>query len=286
MAGDGINIQVTGLESGGTWHWKYGSGGTWSADIAASTNTFTPTLSGNYYVEQTDKAGNVSGTVSYAPPIKPSWSLAVDSGSSPTDYITNNGTVNVVNNGLTWQYSTNGGSSWSSTQAAATTSFTLSGDATYNVQIKTIDGQGAQLLSNSQSVTLDTVYVWSDVITYNNMNDAANNVETRTMYADFGYSRTYSGETIASTTVTKNQTASWTHTNTTAASFVTWINSFSVDAADHLSATAVYSVRNYTDPFAVYAYNMSHTINAPANWLNLATTVTGTDTAGNFHIFY
>lgn len=74
---------------------------------------------------------------------------------------TNNRTINVVNNGLFWQYSTNNGASWSSTQSSASTSFDIGRDGTYNVQIKTTDAGGVRRVSATHSITLHTVHTLS-----------------------------------------------------------------------------------------------------------------------------
>ena len=58
-------------------------------------------------------------------PTAPTVSLATDTGSSSTDRITSNGRIDVggLETGATWEYSTNGGTSW---QAGTGTNFTLS----------------------------------------------------------------------------------------------------------------------------------------------------------------
>ena len=57
-------------------------------------------------------------------PTAPTVSLPTDTGSSSTDRITNNGRIDVggLETGATWEYSTNGGTSW---QPGSATSFTL-----------------------------------------------------------------------------------------------------------------------------------------------------------------
>ncbi|MFD1960901.1 hypothetical protein ACFSHP_21310 [Novosphingobium panipatense] len=81
-------------------------------------------------VRQIDAAGNVSDTfelpsltidISVLPP---SGALASDTGVSTTDGITNDATVAVggLEPGASWQYSTNGGTTW---QAGTGTSFEL-----------------------------------------------------------------------------------------------------------------------------------------------------------------
>jgi hypothetical protein len=77
------------------------------------------------------------------PPAKPGFALKTDTGSSATDGITNDGTVNVTNleANATWEYRTNGGASWN---PGTGTSFTL-GAGTYAsgaIQVRQIDLAG------------------------------------------------------------------------------------------------------------------------------------------------
>jgi hypothetical protein len=88
----------------------------------------------------------------------PTLALAADTGSSNSDGITNNGTVNVtgLETGATWQYSTNGGSSWTN---GTGTSFVLS-SGTYspgNILVRQSDLAG-NTSANGQlgAVTIDT----------------------------------------------------------------------------------------------------------------------------------
>jgi hypothetical protein len=77
--------------------------------------------------------GSGSSTTPEAPkdttaPTAPTVSLSTDTGGSSTDRITSNGRIDVggLETGATWEYSTNGGTSW---QAGSGTSFTLSAGA-------------------------------------------------------------------------------------------------------------------------------------------------------------
>ena len=90
------------------------------------------------------------------PPVAPTLSLN-DTGVMGTDGITKIGTLNVVGleNGATWQYSTNGGGSW---LAGSGTSFTLSGDGAKSVTVRQTDAAGnVGAASSALSFTLDTV---------------------------------------------------------------------------------------------------------------------------------
>ena len=118
----------------------------------ANTDTNLPTLGltpGTYKIYFADNAGNLTTTAStnsvtvtndITPPSAPTISLATDTGTSDSDYITNDATVNVsgLEANATWQYSTDGGSTWSD---GTSTSFELS-DGTYSandIQVKQTD---------------------------------------------------------------------------------------------------------------------------------------------------
>jgi Big-like domain-containing protein len=114
-------------------------------------------------VTATDSAGN-SGAES-APlniqldttaPVSPTLELASDNGDSATDGITNNGEVQVsgIEAGANWQYSTDGGTSWTD---GTGTAFTLpEGDYPANgVQVRQIDGAG----NTSQPASLEAVAI-------------------------------------------------------------------------------------------------------------------------------
>jgi VCBS repeat-containing protein/ELWxxDGT repeat protein len=110
----------------------------------------TSTLSDGTYnltAKATDAAGNTS-----APSIPlsvtvdttvaaPTVSLAIDSGSSSTDKITNSGIVNVggLETGASWEYSINNGTTWAT---GTGTSFTLVGNGTKNVLVRQTDLAG------------------------------------------------------------------------------------------------------------------------------------------------
>ena len=99
----------------------------------------------------TDVAAHTSGassalsfTIDTAAPAAPAFALAVDSGVSASDGITNNGSINVsgLEPGAGWQYSTDGGAHWSD---GAGSSFALPGTALYEtgaVQVRQIDVAG------------------------------------------------------------------------------------------------------------------------------------------------
>src|SRR6185503_5094910 len=130
--------------------------GTWSFTTA-------PLADGNYSfaIEVTDAAGNMTYTSAVPATVDttasaPSLALATDSGSSSSDKITNNGTVNVsgLEAGATWQYSTDGGTNWTAGSGA---SFTLAGDGAKSVTVRQTDSAGnVSPASAPFGFTLDT----------------------------------------------------------------------------------------------------------------------------------
>lgn len=126
-AGDGISnngsMSVSGLEAGAAWQYSLNGGVSW---VDGNGSTF-PLAEGTYeagkiLVKQVDRAGNMATSDSNASAItidltisKPAFSLTTDTGSSNNDGISKVGNVAVSNieAGASWQYSTDGGSSWS-----------------------------------------------------------------------------------------------------------------------------------------------------------------------------
>ena len=154
-------VNVSGLESGATWQYSTDGGTNWTAGSGSSF-----TLSGDgaksVIVRQTDAAGNTSSNSSAfaftldTQATAPTLSLATDSGGSGSDKITNVGTVNVsgLESGAAWQYSTDGGTNWTTGSGS---SFTLSGDGAKSVIVRQTDAAG-NTSSNSSAFafTLDT----------------------------------------------------------------------------------------------------------------------------------
>jgi Ca2+-binding RTX toxin-like protein len=103
----------------------------------------------------TDAAGNSSNdarilTVDTIAPAAPTVALTTDSGSSNSDHITNVGTLNVtgVEAGALVEYSTNGGSTWTSSFTAV--------QGVNNLQVRETDVAGNHSAATSFSFTLDT----------------------------------------------------------------------------------------------------------------------------------
>ncbi|WP_129591375.1 Ig-like domain-containing protein [Salinicola tamaricis] len=165
---DGITndatVNVTDLEANATWEYSTDGGTTWTMGTGASFELAEGTYAdGDVQVRQTDVAGNVSATDSLGPitidmsaPTAPTLSLANDTGADITDGITNDATVTVdgLEPNATWEYSTDGGTTWSS---GTGTSFEL-GEATYadgDVQVRQTDVAGNSSVGNLGPVTVD-----------------------------------------------------------------------------------------------------------------------------------
>ncbi|MCX8519029.1 MAG: Ig-like domain-containing protein, partial [Methylophilaceae bacterium] len=149
-------INVSGLESGATWQyqednsaWLTGTG----ASFIASTGTH------SYSVRQTDAAGNTSTTnaVTYTfdtSALAPNLTLASDTGSSASDRITSNPTINVTGlvTGGTWQYQVD-----SSAWATGTASSLIASSGAHTYFVRQTDAMG-NISTQSVAViyTLDT----------------------------------------------------------------------------------------------------------------------------------
>jgi len=167
-----VNINVTSLLVTG-WEYSIDGGSTWDTGIGSS---FELSTEKTYAINDiqvrtkgtTDTAGNASTAIKNSSaitfdetgPSSQTLSLATDTGSSATDNITNDATINVsgLESGATWQYSTDGGSSWSN---GSGTSFELSTDNVYNagdIKVKQTDvaGNVGTAVSNTSAITLDT----------------------------------------------------------------------------------------------------------------------------------
>ncbi|MDP1932905.1 MAG: Ig-like domain-containing protein, partial [Gammaproteobacteria bacterium] len=160
---DGITssatININHLESGATW--EYNLTGDESGWVSGSGSSLRVDEDGSYtlQVRQTDQAGNVSETESLSftldtvAPEGPALSLAIDTNNS-SDKITSNGTINVsgLESDAVWEYSLNG-STWADGSGS---SFSVKGDAQYNLQVRQSDTAGNVSTTGSLSFTLDT----------------------------------------------------------------------------------------------------------------------------------
>jgi autotransporter-associated beta strand protein len=154
-------ITVSGLEGGASWEYSTNGGSSWTTGSGSSF-----TLSGDgaksVVLRQTDTTGNTSGSSSAytftldTSATAPTLTLAEDNGSSNSDGITNNATVNLtgLETGASWEFSSNGGTSWT---AGSGSSFNLSGDGAKSVIVRQNDTAGnASGNSAALAFNLDT----------------------------------------------------------------------------------------------------------------------------------
>ena len=159
------------LEAGASWEVSLNGGASWSVGSGAAFNAPDGTYAaGAIAVRQRDAAGNLgaprattaSVTIDTQAPVSPSFQLSVDSGISASDQISSNGAVTVSGllSGHTWQYSSNGGTTWSAAQAATTTSFKLAAGsyAPGAVAVRQLDvaGNASPASANSAPIRIDT----------------------------------------------------------------------------------------------------------------------------------
>ncbi|RQP83728.1 beta strand repeat-containing protein, partial [Burkholderia ubonensis] len=142
-------LNLSGVETGATVEYSIDGGHTWSTSFSAVEGV------NDVQVRQTDIAGNTSSATSFSFTLDtsaaaPGVALAVDSGSSASDHITNVGTLNLsgVETGAIVEYSTDGGHTWS-------TSFSAT-EGVNDVQVRQTDIAGNTSDPTSFSFTLDT----------------------------------------------------------------------------------------------------------------------------------
>ncbi|WP_232454765.1 beta strand repeat-containing protein, partial [Burkholderia ubonensis] len=142
-------LNLSGVETGATVEYSIDGGHTWSASFNATEGL------NDVQVRQTDIAGNTSSATSFSFTLDtsaaaPGVELAVDSGSSASDHITNVGTLNLsgVETGATVEYSIDGGHTWSASFNAT--------EGLNDVQVRQTDIAGNTSSATSFSFTLDT----------------------------------------------------------------------------------------------------------------------------------
>jgi hypothetical protein len=162
-------IDVTLAADAASWEYTLDGGGSWQPGSGSS---FLLADNASYdaasvAVRQRDAAGNLSATVSNSAtietdsraPAAPSFSLANDSGSSASDGITDDATINVsvASDAASWQYRLQGGA-W---QTGSGSSFELAANTTYavgDIELRQSDlaGNLSAVTSNSAAITTDT----------------------------------------------------------------------------------------------------------------------------------
>jgi hypothetical protein len=167
---DGITknttVNVTLATDVGSWQYSTDGGAHWSAGSGASfTLAEGSYAAGDVQVRQTDIAGNLSAAASSTAAIEidtsaaaPSFALHADSGSSASDRITSDGTVDVTLplDTASWEYSVDSGAHWS---AGSGTSFTLA-EAAYavgaiKVRYTDVAGNLSAAAGNAAAIAID-----------------------------------------------------------------------------------------------------------------------------------
>ena len=154
-------VQVSGIARGNTWEYSVDGGSNWQDGSGSGSGSVPEDGTYNVQVRQTDSAGNVSAIASLtltrdtADPVAPSLSLSEDTGISASDALTNNGTVDVgaLESGASWEYSLDGGSSWST---GSGNSFTASESGELSVRVRQTDVAGNTSTAGSLNYILDT----------------------------------------------------------------------------------------------------------------------------------
>ncbi|WP_175708982.1 Ig-like domain-containing protein, partial [Burkholderia ambifaria] len=143
-------LSVGAVAHGATVQYSTDNGAHWNTSFCAVEGTNT------VMVRQIDVIGNASAvssctfTLDTAGGTAPGVALAVDSGGSSTDHVTNVGALNVtgVDTGATVQYSVDNGAHWSTSFSAV--------EGLNNVQVRQVDVAGNASAPTSFSFTLDT----------------------------------------------------------------------------------------------------------------------------------
>ncbi|WP_230965569.1 Ig-like domain-containing protein, partial [Burkholderia stagnalis] len=142
-------LNLTGVETGAVVEYSIDGGHTWNTNFNATEGV------NDVQVRQTDIAGNTSNPTSFSFTLDtsaaaPGVALAVDSGSSASDHVTNVGTLNLtgVEAGATVEYSTDGGHTWSTSFSAV--------EGVNDVQVRQTDIAGNTSVPTSFGFTLDT----------------------------------------------------------------------------------------------------------------------------------
>ena len=203
---------------------------------------------GNYTV--TAEVSNAAGTgtarasqnvtVDQTPPAPPGAALTTDSGSSNSDHITNVGALSLsgIESGATVEYSTNGGTTW-------TTLFTpVEGFNTVLVRQTDAAGNasGVSTLSfilgtSPPSVTFDTVSftdtgVQGDHITHNGQVTLSGTVSDNVTVSQL---QVFNGSQLLGTAIVDNARHTWTLTTTLAPGAYNQLNATAIDEAGNLA---------------------------------------------------
>ncbi|WP_180334729.1 cadherin repeat domain-containing protein, partial [Bathymodiolus thermophilus thioautotrophic gill symbiont] len=140
--------------------WTLANNSAWTSKLTQDDYTVTINLAGKNSDNQ-DVTGADSTTikVDMAPPAQPTFILADDTGALDDDKVTKIGTITVASleEGATWQYSTNGGTNWTN---GTDTSFTLT-EGTHAIDAiqvgqTNVAGNVSSVVKNAGTIVVDT----------------------------------------------------------------------------------------------------------------------------------
>ncbi|WP_345794343.1 retention module-containing protein [Thauera sp. JM12B12] len=258
-ATDGITktgtYTVTGTESGAVVEYSTDGGTTWSTTAPVAVEG-----ENTIQVRQTDVAGNVSpaATLSFTLDTQiaaPTIALDADTGASGTDGITKTGayTVSGTETGAVVEYSTDGGSTWSTTAPVA-----VEGENT--IQVRQTDVAGNVSAPATLSFTLDTTIAAPTISL--DADTGASGTDGITKTGTYTVTGTESGAVVEYST---DGGASWSTTAPTAVEGANTIQVRQTDVAGNVSAPATLS------------FTLDTAIAAPTIVLDTDTGASGTD---------
>jgi hypothetical protein len=248
---DGTAIATATTNGSGNWNFNYTS--TSLANGSYSFTAIAMDAAGNTSTMSSPLNVTVDTTIA-----TPTLALAIDSGKSNSDRITNSGVVNVsgLEAGASWQYSINNGATWID---GTGTSFTLTEDGAKSAVVRQTDLAGnTSSVSPTFTFTLDTSAPVKMVVIANMTKDTGTSA-TDFITNDGGAGRIYRG-TISAALVAANESLqisvdggitwsnatvrnkSWTFTDTTAKSSNWTIQARVIDTAGNSGPVAVRNV--------------------------------------------
>ncbi len=251
-----------------------------------STRTFT--------ISYLDILGNVSSSAVSTMTVDtkisvPSVSLAVDDGLSATDAITTNAAINVsgIDAGATWQYSTNGGTSWTAGTGSSIAASAFTGTGAKTVMVRATDAAGNTATSANYAFNVVAAPTQTTAITTVTDDVATNGSVTGTLTS--GRTTDDSALTVAGTisaALTANQVVAVydgaTRLGTAAVSGTTWTYTTPTlsNAGHSLSARVENTVDQTVASFSA-AHVVSVNTSLPTSIVDDVGGVTGTLPAAN-----
>jgi len=211
-------LALSGIGTGSTVQYSIDNGATWSNSFLAHEG------SNSVQVRQIDLAGNASAattlsfTLDTTAPAAPGLALANDTGSSASDHITSNGTLALsgIETGATVQYSTDGGTTWTSSPSPS------AHEGSNSMQVRQTDVAGNVSAATTLAFTLDTSTATPTIAGVSNTADTIVGYGT----AEAGSTVTvHDGSTVLGTTIA-NGSGAWIFV------FTNSPNSFTVTAVD------------------------------------------------------